>query len=255
MITVITRKPSRSLSECELTFLERTPIDYDSLMSQHDAYESFFRDNGCEVVSLPAVETLPDSVFVEDTAVIFDELAVLMSPGAESRRVEVALISPVLEKYRILKRIEPPAFIDGGDVLTVGKSVFVGHSTRTNRAGIESLSKLLSPFGYTIFPVAVDGVLHLKSACTALDDNTLLINPDFVDAGDFSGFRLINVGNGEPLAANVIRFKDRILMHFEPKMITAALIRREGFKINGLDTSEFQKAEGCLTCLSLIVKN
>jgi len=252
MITVITRKPSRALSSCELTFFERTPIDFQKALAQHEEYERFFREKGCDVVSLPAVESLPDSVFVEDTAVVLNELAVLMSPGAESRRPETALISPVLERYRIVKRIEPPALIDGGDVLTVGKTVFVGLSTRTNREGIEAFSKLVEPAGYCVIPVPVDGALHLKSGCSALDEETLLINPDVIDRKQLAGFKTINVSDKEPFAADTLRIGGKILMQFEPKMLTAALVRRNGFKIDGIDLSEFRKAEGGPSCLSLI---
>lgn len=253
MITVITRKPARSLSDCELTFLERTSIDYETAVAQHDAYERFFRENGCDVVSLSAEESLPDSVFVEDTAVVFEEIAVLMSPGVRSRVAEVGLITPVLSRYREnLIGIRPPALIDGGDVLTVGKTVFVGHSMRTNIYGIETLASILKPFGYKVKPVSVDGCLHLKSACTALDEQTLLLNPDRLDPRDFEGFKIIEVGEGEPFAANVLRLGDHILMQFEPEMVTAAFVRRAGFKIRGIDVSEFRKAEGLLTCLSLI---
>ncbi len=255
MITVITRKPSRSLSDCELTFLERTPIDYETALSQHDEYERFFRENGCNVVSLPPEEKFPDSVFVEDAAVVFDEVAVLMSPGVASRRGEVDLISPVLEQYRELVRIEPPALIDGGDVLTIGKTVLVGHSTRTNRAGSDALAEVLEPHGYSVIRLAVDGALHLKTGCTALDDNTLLINPDFVDARDLTNFRIINIDSREPFAANTIRFKNKIIMNFEREMYTPALVRRGGYQIRGLDISEFRKAEGLLTCLSLIFED
>ncbi len=256
MLTAITRKPARSLSECELTFVERTPIDYEKAVSQHDDYERILREYGCSIVSLPAEEEHPDSVFVEDTAVIFDEIAVLMSPGVRSRVAEIGLMAPVLSKYRAqFIGIRPPALIEGGDVLTVDKTVFVGHSTRTNTLGIETLASILKPFGYTIIPVPVDGCLHLKSACTALDENTLLINPERVDPDKFKGFRTVEVGEREPFAANSVRLGDKILMQFEPEMVTAALVRRAGFIIRGIDLSEFRKAEAGPSCLSLIFED
>ena len=241
------------MSKCELTFLERTPVDYETALAQHDAYEQFFRDNNCRVISLPAEESLPDSVFVEDTAVVFDEIAVLMSPGVESRVREIGLITPVLAKYKSnLIGIRPPALIDGGDVLAVGKTVFVGHSTRTNTYGIETLASILKPFDYKVVPVAVDGCLHLKSACTALDESTLLLNPERLDARDFPGFKIVEISEQEPFGANTLRLGNKILMQFEPGMVTAAIVRRAGFKISGIDVSEFRKAEGLLTCLSLV---
>ena len=251
--TIITRKPAKSLVNCELTYFNRKPIDHERALAQHQAYEAFFLDNGWDVVSLPSVEEFPDSTFVEDTVVVFDEIAILLSPAASSRRGEVPLIKPTILQFRKTVEIRPPAFIDGGDVLTIGKTVFVGLSTRTNREGIDALKEILSPFDYEVIPVVVDGALHLKTACTALDEQTLLMNPDWVDSRKFEGFHIIRVPHEEPSSANAIRVDEYVVLPIERGMHTAALIRREGFRVRTLDISEFQKAEAGLSCLGVMV--
>ncbi|MDH3494964.1 MAG: arginine deiminase-related protein [Acidobacteriota bacterium] len=249
MFLAITRKPAVSVSNCELTFLKREPVDYKIALSQHDAYERILEKLGCRVISLPAKEDYPDSVFVEDTAVILPEVAVLMSPGAESRRGEVDLIEPLLAKYRETVRIQPPAYIDGGDVLTIGKKVFVGQSTRTNGAGVMALREIVRRFGYSVFPVKVTGALHLKSACAALDDKTLLVNPEWLDVSHFKEFRILEVR--EPFASDCLHIEETIVLD-ESFVETIRLVRKSGFKVETIDVSEFGKMEAGLTCLSLI---
>ena len=249
MLSAITRKPSTSLSNCELTFVEREAINYKKALAEHDAYERVLEKLGCRVISLPAEEDYPDSVFVEDTAVILPEVAVLMSPGAESRRGEVDLIEPTLSELRDIVRISPPAYIDGGDVLTVDKSVFVGQSTRTNRAGFESFASILQPLGYSVIPVKVTGALHLKSACAALDDKTLLVNPEWLDVSHFKEFRILEVR--EPFASDCLHI-DKTIVLDESFVETIRHVRESGFKVETIDVSQFGKMEAGLTCLSLI---
>jgi dimethylargininase len=191
MPIAITRKVSPAIARCELTHLARSPIDVGLAGSQHEAYERTLSKLGCWVVSLPAAPDLPDSVFVEDTAVVVDEVAVITRPGSRSRRPETASVAAVLAKYRPIVAIEAPGTIDGGDVLRLGRRLFVGLTERTNREGINQLRALLSPHGYVVEPVPVSGCLHLKSAVTQVAPDTVLVNAAWVDAAAFAGFTRI----------------------------------------------------------------
>jgi len=253
MIVAITREPARAMAGCELTYLDRRPVDAALAAAQHRAYRETLAACGARVVALPAIEELPDSVFVEDTAVVLDELAVLTSPGKESRRGEVGPIEPEVARLRPVERVSRPATIEGGDVLRVGRRLFVGLSPRTNRAGAEALRRLAAPLGYEVTAVEVRGCLHLKTGCSALDDETLLVNPEWMDTGTFRGYEVVRVHAGEPWAANVLRVGGSLCVSAaHPR--TAELIARRGHDVRPLDISEFAKAEGGLTCLSLIFR-
>lgn len=241
------------MSECQLTHLARAPLDVGRAAEQHEAYEKRLEALGCEVRSLPAEPELPDSVFVEDAAVLFDELAFLARPGAESRRAEVESITQAIEPYRKLARIEPPGTLDGGDVLTVGKRVFVGLSQRTNQAGIEQMHALLPVYGYSVHSVPVERCLHLKSAVSQVAENTLLINPAWVDAGAFRNFELIEVDPEEPFAANALLVKGVVLYPAAYERTQKRLAER-GLGVVTVEVSELAKAEGGVTCCSLIFK-
>jgi dimethylargininase len=251
MLTAIVRKPSRNLSKGELTFLSRKKLDFEKAAKQHQAYCDALKELGARVITLDAVNSLPDSVFVEDTALVLDEIAVIVSIGAKSRIREVGLMEATLSKFRSASRIKPPARIDGGDILRVGKKLFVGNSTRTNKKGIRALHKFVNPFGYEVIRLKIDGSLHLKTGCTALDDRTILINPDWVDATAFRNFEQIEVAKSEPFAANILRIGKTICLHsgFEN---TKKIVEDRGYKIKEIDISEFLKAEAGLTCMSLI---
>ncbi len=246
------RAVSPSMLDCELSFIDREPIDLGLANTQHSAYVQALRALGVEVVELPFEASLPDSVFVEDTVLLFDELAVMTRPGAQSRRGEVASIEAAFSSYReIIARIFEPGTLDGGDVLQIGKRVFVGLSQRSNQAAIEQLSACLTPFGYQVIAVPMQDCLHLKSSVTALSDDTVLINPDWVDVGYFKDYRQICVANTEPHAANVVRVNGAILMPSNfPE--TQALIQAAGFVVHTVDVSELQKAEGAVTCCSVL---
>jgi dimethylargininase len=195
---------------------------------------------------------MPDSVFVEDMAIVFDELAILTRPGAGSRRREMPAIAAALAAHRPLQEIQPPATVDGGDVLLAGRHVFVGRSTRTNDAAVDQMRRLLAPFGYTVVGTDVRGCLHLKSAVTALDADRLLVNPAWVDAAVFAGFTLVPVAEDEPSAANVLRLADRVIAaRAFPR--TAERVAAQGLRVELVDASELAKAEGAVTCCSLIV--
>ena len=248
----ITREVSPALGACELTHLERVPIDVELARAQHRAYEQALSDAGYVVERLDAGADMPDSVFVEDIAVVFDELAIITRPGAESRRLETPALVDALARQRPLHTIQAPGTVDGGDVLVAGRKVFVGRSTRTNGAAVDQMRQMLTPFGYRVCEVAVSGCLHLKSAVTAVEDDVLLVNPEWVDLGSFGGFRFVEIDPQEPFAANVLRLDDRLIFSTAfPR--TAARLVQLGRRLKLVDASEVAKAEGAVTCCSLIV--
>jgi dimethylargininase len=250
-LIAITRQMSPRFSECELTHLERQPIDLDLARAQHRQYEAALRELGCEVMSLPSEPDLPDSVFVEDAALVFDEVAVITRPGADSRKPEAESIARALSPYRTLFTIEAPGTLDGGDVLRVGRTVYVGLSSRSNRSGVEQLQGFLAPYGYPVKGVEVTGCLHLKSAVTQVSEDTLLINSAWVDRAIFGEMRFIEVDAGEPSAANAVWIDDAVIYPASfPK--TQQRLENAGLRLKIVDASEVAKAEGAVTCCSLI---
>jgi dimethylargininase len=251
----IIRPVSRSIIECELTHLEREPIDYARAVGQHDEYEAVLADLCDEIERVPAADDLPDAVFVEDTAVVLDAVAIMMRPGAVSRRGELSSVEQVLARYRAIVRIETPGTIDGGDVLLVGRRLFVGQSSRTNASGIEQVRSLASPFGYSVEAVDVHGCLHLKSAVTAVGENTWLGNGDWVDRRAFDGMQWIDVDPSEPHAANALRIGENVIYPGAFARTAAALrahLDANGMSLHLVDASELAKAEGGVTCCSLV---
>ena len=253
MDIALTREIPRSLVRCELTHRPREPIDHAAAVAQHDAYCAALQSLGLDVVRLPADEAYPDCCFVEDTAIVLDEVAVLCSPGVPSRRGEVLTVARALARYRPLVRIEQPATLEGGDVLQLGRSLFVGCSARTNPAGIAALRNAVEAFGYRVVPVPLTGCLHLKSAVTALDDQTLLANPAWLDPLDFAGLRIVAVDPAEPDAANVLRVRSALFAHTGFAR-TIDRLSALGYAVTPLDVSEFLKAEAALTCKSLLFR-
>jgi dimethylargininase len=240
-----------TLARCELSFREREPIDLERAAAQHAAYATLLRDLGLEVVELPADLDFPDCCFVEDTAVVLDEVALLTRPGAPSRRGEIPEVEAALARYRPIETTPAPATLEGGDVLRVGPTLYVGHSARTNEAGIARLAAVAEPLGYRVVPVAVAGCLHLKSAVTALDQERLLVNREWLDPSPFRGLDLVDVAPGEPGAANVLRVAGVVIAHPGfPRTIER--ISALGYAVRPLDVSEFLKAEAALTCKSLL---
>jgi dimethylargininase len=251
MLIAITRAISRSIVNCELTHLERIPIDLERACLQHRTYEEILRGLGVEVHSLPEEPDLPDSVFVEDTAIVLDECALLTRPGADSRRPETESIARALYPYRSLFMIQEPGTLDGGDVLTVDKTISVGLSSRSNRAAIDQMQAFLSPYGYTVQGVQVTGCLHLKSAVSQVKADSLLINPAWVDKINFPGMKFIEIDPSEQYAANVLMVGGIVLYQpAYPK--TRARLEAAGIVPLLVDESELGKAEGALTCCSLI---
>ncbi len=250
-LTAIVREVSSSINDCELSFHGRQHIDVAKAIAQHQAYQDCLTELGVRLVSLPAEPGLPDAVFVEDPAVVVNEVAIISNMGAPSRQPEAKTLADGLAHYRPLKFITEPATLDGGDVLRIGRSVFVGLSRRTNQDGIGQLASLLGPYGYQVQPIAVSGCLHLKSACSYLDNGTILVNRSWIDAAPLSGFELLDVPEEEPAAANALLLNDVVIIPASfPK--TRALLEERGFGVRTIDVSELQKAEAGVTCTSLI---
>jgi dimethylargininase len=245
----ITRPVSPRLAECELTFRERTPIDCKRAAAQHLAYEKALERLGCTVVHAEALPEAPDGVFVEDAAIVLDEIAVITRPGAESRRCETDSIARLLSEYRPVHFIREPACIDGGDVLRVGRTLYVGRSLRTNDEGIDQLRAIVAPHDYEIIGTPFRGCLHLKSAATY--SGVLLLNPDFVDPGLFAGVEIVAVHSSEPEAANALRIGETILMSASwPR--TRQMLESRGLRVVTIDANELEKAESGVTCCSLL---
>jgi dimethylargininase len=250
----LTRRVPPSITQCELTHVPRTPIDYARASAQHAAYERALGTLGCRIDRLPDAPDLPDSVFVEDAAVTLDEVAVIARPGAASRRAEVDSVAAALRAHRTLAAIDAPATLDGGDVLAIGRTVYVGRSRRTNADGARQLERALAPFGYRVVSVDVRGCLHLKSAVTAISDSSVVINSAWIDAGVFDGCDRIDVDESEPYAANVVRVGDRVLAAAAFPRTNERLAAR-GAQLTVIDVSEIAKAEGALTCCSLLLRD
>jgi dimethylargininase len=251
MLTAITRAVSPAIVHCELTFLARQPIDLEIARNQHRAYEQLLEQFGARVISLPAEPTLPDSMFVEDPAIVLDELAVILPLGTESRRPEAASLAQALAKFRKLEHITPPAALEGGDILRVDRTLFVGLSTRTNAEGLRQLAKILAPHHYTVVAVPVTDCLHLKSAVTHLGRNTFLANRAWFNPAPLANYDWIDVAPDEPHAANALAFNNTVIFPASyPR--TRARIESAGFQVTPVDVSELQKAESGLTCSSLL---
>ena len=251
MPLAVTREVSPRFNECEITHIERTPIDVDIVRSQHRSYVNTLEQLGCTVLELPAEADLPDSVFVEDTAFILPEAVVITRPGADSRRPETESIAQALSSLTKLLFLREPATLDGGDVLVMEKTIWIGQGSRTNREGVRQVRQFVHPHGYLVLTAPVRGCLHLKSAVTRAAGRTLLINPDWVDESAFLGFGLIKVDPQEPYGANILLVGDRLV--YQPAFPrTLARLEEAGFHPLLVDASELGKAEGALTCCSLL---
>jgi len=247
----ITHVPSPQLEKGERTYIETTPISYARAVEQHARYREVLRECGAEVILLDANRDLPDAVFVEDTAIVLDEVAVITPMGVGSRRAEPPAIEAALRAYRPIKRVMLPATLEGGDVTRVGRTLLVGRSSRTNDEGIDALRSITEPYGYETFGVRLRDCLHLKTACTAPPDDRLLINPAWLHVEDLRGLPTIDVPIEEPWAADILSIGRTVCMGTAfPR--TAALVETLGFSVQRIDLSEFAKAEGGVTCLSLI---
>lgn len=251
MRTALTRAVSRSLASCELTWLEREPIDIALARAQHTRYEETLAAMGVRVISLPEQPEMPDAVFVEDPLFVVDEIAVLTRLGAESRRAESDSLVPAIAPYRPIHRITEPATIEGGDIMRIRQDVFVGLSSRTNAEGVRQLSSHLEPIGYRVRPVEVRGCLHLKSACCSIGDEMILANRALLDDDALGDYAIVDVSPDEPAAANVLRIGESVLMPTAfPR--TRAILESHGLNVRTVDISELMKAEAAITCSSVI---
>src|SRR5437660_4001784 len=251
MLIAITRAVSPAIVNCELSFIDRKPIDLTIAQEQHHAYEKLLGKLGARVISLPAEPALPDSMFVEDPAIVLDELAVILPLGTETRRHEAQSLAHALARFRKLEYVSLPGTLEGGDVLRIGPRVFVGLTQRSNAEGIRQLAAILAPHNYEVIAVPVTGCLHLKSAVTHLGRNTLLADRAWFDTTPFSAFDWIDVDPAEPHAANSLALGDTIIFPASfPR--TRARIEAHSFSVTSLDISELQKAESGLTCSSLL---
>ena len=248
-----TRAVPSSICGCELTHLSREPIDHALAVEQHGQYEAALREAGLTVTRIPDLDTLPDCVFVEDTALVFDEVAVMTRPGAVKRREEVESVRDALEQHRKIATIEAPATLDGGDVLVLDKDVYVGLTPRSNLSGMQQLRAILTPLGYTIRGVPVQGCLHLKSAVTRAGSRLLVANPSWVDPALFEGWDVIPVDSREPHAGNVLWLGGSTIVAEAFPRTNAALARATDSNLRPVPASELAKAEGGVTCCSLIL--
>lgn len=249
----LTRRPALSVVNCEVGHVPRKEIDPHLAFQQHEAYCRTLRQMGVEVEVLQPEEAFPDSVFIEDNAIILDELAVVTSMGTPSRQGEPASLLTVLARHRRLVRISPPATIEGGDVFRMGKRLYVGVSTRTNHVGVEALRAIAEPLGYGVTPIGIQACLHLKTACTPLDDETLLVNPAWLDSDALRKFRLLHVPAEEPFGANVLRLPGGVLVQASSPLVRD-LIESQGYTTTCVELNEFAKADAGLTCLSLLIE-
>jgi dimethylargininase len=251
MLTAITRGVSPTLGDCQLEHLDRQPIDVDKAIAQHRAYEACLAELGARVVSLPAAAECPDGVFVEDPVLMLDEVAIVTRMGAEARRAESESLAQAVSQFREVRRLTEPATLEGGDVMRIGKTLYVGWSKRTNRAGIDQLGEVLAPFGYRVVGVDVSGCLHLKSACCYLGGDRILANREWFDHTAMEGFNFLDVPPAEARAANVLRIGDTVLIPSVFKW-TAELLKVNGYQPRAVDTTELMKAEAGVTCMSLL---
>lgn len=250
----LVRDVPRSIDRCELSHLAREPIDIQLANEQHRRYESALESAGCRLVRLTAEPDLPDSVFVEDTALVVDGRAIILRPGAASRRGETDSVAAVLKRYCDLSFIGAPGTVDGGDLLRMGRHVYAGHSRRTNAAGIEQLRAILSSGGFIVDVVEISDCLHLKSAVCAISDETVLLNPRWVDRAAFAGYRQIEIDEREPFAANALRVGE-VVLYPRQHPRTRERLDREGIRVLEVDLGELAKAEGGVTCCCILVES
>lgn len=243
------RRPSSRLAEGLLTHISRQPIDIERALRQWEDYRAALHDNGWETIEAPPVDHCPDGVFIEDTMVTYADVAVIAHPGASERRAEIPGAELAVRSlgYRIA-RITSPGTLDGGDVLKHDRTVWVGIGDRTNSEGARQLAAALEPLGAQVIEVPITKVLHLKSAVTALPDGTVLGHPSFVDDPDFFS-KYLEVP--EPDGAHVVLLNEGRLLISASAPRTATVLAERGYTPVPVDISEFEKLEGCVTCLSV----
>jgi dimethylargininase len=250
MLNALTRDVGPEITKCEITHISRESIDVIKAVEQHVKYKEKLADAGAKILALPALDGQPDAVFVEDTAIVLPEIAIMTTMGAKSRENEVESIAEGLASFRKLIRLQSPAKIEGGDVMRIDKTLYVGLSTRTNQEAVQQLSRAIEPYGYRVVPLNVTGCLHLKTGCTYIGQNKLLVNRSWVDVSDLS-YDIVDVHADEPLAANSLLIND-VLLYSASFPLTRRLLEKNGLRVEPVDISELEKAEAGLTCMSII---
>jgi dimethylargininase len=250
--TAIVRGVPETLNKCVRTYSPRSAVNVDLAKDQHKSYCKALESRNLKLVRIPAENSFPDCVFVEDPAIVFKGTAVICSMGAKSRIGEVNEVRKTLSSiFNKLVDIHPPGTIEGGDVLRVNNRLFVGLTNRTNADGINQLRDALSDEGCEIIPVRVNNILHFKSACSYLGDEFIVVNSGYFDLKVFSSLNLLELPKGEAYAANCLSVNGKVFVS-KGYPATKRLIEKEGFETEELDVSEFKKCEGSLTCLSII---
>lgn len=250
-VAVVRRLPA-TFDECIKPPEPAPPIDLALAREQHRAYCDALRSLGLELVVIDADDRYPDCVFVEDTAVAAGATALLTRFGVASRRGEETAVGRVLARFKRLARVAAPATLEGGDVMRIDTTLYVGVTPRTNRVGVRELRRAVSGEGFTVVPVPVTGVLHLKSAVTCLGNDTVLMAPGFFDESLIAAGRIIVVPPEERYAANCLAVNGTVLLS-DGYDATRELVENAGFATRTLSTSEFKKAGGSLTCLSILL--
>jgi dimethylargininase len=251
MLIALVRDVSPNIGACELSFFPRQSIDVERARAQHAAYRECLAGLGARVVEVAPEPDLADAVFVEDTAVVVNEVGVIGAMGTMSRRREVESAAGALARYRTLARVVAPGTLEGGDVMRAGRAVYVGVSGRTNREGVAQLSAILEPHGYRVEAVEMEGCLHLKTACSYVGRGAVLANRAWVDAGRFDGVEVIDVPPEEPWGANAVAVAGAVVVPASFPQ-TRALLEARGFDVRAVDVSELQKAEAGVSCMSVL---
>ncbi len=242
----------RRCTSSKRTYVNQTSVDYSVARRQHASYCRKLEEVGVSVRTLCVNQQYPDCAFIEDVAIVLDEVVIVAAMGTASRSLEPDAVQEELSLFREVRRIETPATIEGGDVLRVDRTLLVGLSSRTSLAGAVELAQIVKRYGYRVIPVPVHNCLHLKTACTALPNGQLLVNPMWLDWTNLTEFDRLSIPADEPWAANTLSINERVLLPAN-HVKTAELISQVGFRIDPIDISEFAKAEGGVTCLSLLV--
>jgi len=249
-VKAFTRAVSPRIAECQLTHLDRVPIDPAKAVRQHAAYERALADAGYELVRLPELADDPDAVFVEDTALILGEHVLITRPGVASRADETDSTADGLQAHFQVRRLQH-GHLDGGDVLRIARRLYVGVSTRTDPEGIAALAELVGPLGYDVVTAKAGACLHLKTGATVANGNLLLYNRQAIDPTQFADVEAVPVDEAEPAAANCVSAGDRVILPAgNPR--TADMLRGRGLTVVEVDVSELQKAEAGVTCMSLL---
>jgi len=247
MEIALMREVSRNISQCEITTVSRKPIDPVEAMAEHENYQKVLSSLGYKVHLIDADDDLPDSVFIEDAALVLPETAIITNPGAASRREEGKAVAEALYAYRELAYIGDTGTLEGGDVLRIGKTLYVGRSSRTSTVGIMLLREIVEPLGYTVTSVPFSRCLHLRAAVSKVAPNTLLINPEWVDPAVLPDMDILEVDPSEPYAANALMVnQDLVCSVSYPK--TTAMLKDRGISVTSIDISELTKAEGNISC-------